>query len=482
MHIITNNTQKLIKIPHFLWLLIIITACSSQPATPTITSNAASTASVTLASQSRADAAEAAITLTPSTDESGGVIPGSIVDITTQVAERTPVPTATPSRVEREIDRFVQEVGLAGKTFLGFPVENWIDLGISILIILIGYQVGIRLLSGILKWVVKRTDIEFDDAFVDHIIPDLKWLVMLLLTRFAVLRLDFLSDNLRTTLDDLFFALELLLITVVAIRLVNFATQWYKNNIESEEDRSRLRPVITAGNRISLFIVLIFSLSIGMSHYGIDIGALSLMLIVLVLIVSFGAKSYLSDVIGGFIILADQPFRVHDGILLKDLDTWGDVLEIGTRTTRIQTQDNREVIVPNTKILDSQVTNYTYPNNHYRMQEDIGIAYNSDLEKAKKVIKDALLTIDKVLTDKPVDVLFNGFGDTNRKIRVRWWIADYHNESQVRDQACTLIESALNKANIDMPFTTYDLNVRMRNNEPDPGTQHDDQDNQMEST
>jgi len=461
----SRKAQSLIMVTIFMWLLFSLAACSTQTATPPTTSAATTTASVAPASQTIAATTEPASETTPfpdpSAESSGGIVPGSVQDVATSVAERTPVPSATPGRVDTEIKQFVQDAGLEGKTFLGLTAEDWINIGISILIILIGYILGIRLLSGFLRWFVKRTKVKFDDSFVEHIFPDLRWLVVLIFTRFAVLRLEFLSVRLRTALEDLFFALGLLLVTIIAIRLINYATQWYKNNLVSDGDRNRLRPVMMTVNRLSIFVVLILGLSITMSHFGVDIGALSLTLIILVVVVSFGARDYISDVISGFIILADQPFRVHDGVLLTDLDTWGDVLEIGTRTTRIRTKDNREVVIPNTKILDSQITNYTYPNNHYRMQEDIGIAYDSDLDKARQVIKDALLGIDHIMTDKPVDVLFNGFGDTNRQIRVRWWITDYHNEVYVRDQACTVIEKALNEAKIDMPYNTYNINVNM---------------------
>jgi small-conductance mechanosensitive channel len=360
---------------------------------------------------------------------------------------------------------------LEGRSFLGLPLVDWIDLGISVLIIVIGYWVGIPLLARLLSWFVKRTNLKFDDSFLAHILPDLKMLIILFFMRFAVLRLNFLSDEFRTFLDDVFFILGLLVITVIAVRLINFGTRWYENKLLSDEDRSRMRPVITALNRFGLFIVFVLAASIGMSHFGINIGALSLTLIVVVVVISFGARNIIGDVISGFIILADQPIRVHDGVLITEMDTWGDVLEIGTLSTRILTVDNREEIVPNSKILASKVVNYTYPDPHYRMQVDIGIAFGSDLVKARQVITDALKKVDHIVPEKMTEVLFIGFGDTNRKIRVRWWIDDYHQQWVVLNEVCTVIESALAGARIDMPFGTYNLNVKMQGENPSLGEQ-----------
>jgi small-conductance mechanosensitive channel len=141
-------------------------------------------------------------------------------------------------------------------------------------------------------------------------------------------------------------------------------------------------------------------------------------------------------------------------------------LEISTRTTRIRTGDNREVIVPNSQIGTSQVINYTYPDPRYRVQTDIGVAYGSDYDQVRRVIKDAVRGVEGVLPDKPVDVFFRQFGDSTRMMRVRWWIDNYDDENPMLDQVNAALESALDEAGIDMPFNTYALNVRMEDEKP----------------
>lgn len=124
-------------------------------------------------------------------------------------------------------------------------------------------------------------------------------------------------------------------------------------------------------------------------------------------------------------------------------------------------EDNREVIIPNSEIVNSQVISYTYPDANYRLETDIGVDYRSDLNKTRQVIKDALRKIEGVLPDKPVDVLFIGFGDSSRNIRVRWWIEEKNWERNMQDEVNSAIEVVLNEAGIDMPFNTYALNVKM---------------------
>jgi small-conductance mechanosensitive channel len=274
--------------------------------------------------------------------------------------------------------------------------------------------------------------------------------------------LDFLNDEFKIVVEDVFFILHLSVITVIAIRLINFGTQWYKKERLSGEEQSRLRPVITVLNRAGLFAVFVIALSIGLSYFGVNISALLLTVIIVGAIISFGARNIISDVISGFIILSDQPFRVNDGLFISEMETWGDVLDIGTLTTRILTVDNREIIIPNTKLVTNKIVNYTYPDPNFRMQVDLGIAFGSDLIKARQVITDALKKVDYIVPEKKIEVLFIGFGKTNRQVRVRWWTDDYRKQWVVLNEVCTAIETALTEANIEMPFSTYNLNVSMK--------------------
>jgi small-conductance mechanosensitive channel len=76
------------------------------------------------------------------------------------------------------------------------------------------------------------------------------------------------------------------------------------------------------------------------------------------------------------------------------------------------------------------------------------------------VIVEAVRKVDTVLPEKNVEVLFVDFGDTARKMRVRWWIADYHQPWPKVDKVCRAIDTALDQAGIKIPITTYDLNIR----------------------
>ena len=93
----------------------------------------------------------------------------------------------------------------------------------------------------------------------------------------------------------------------------------------------------------------------------------------------------------------DHPLRIGDRIETQEPDTWGDVVDIGLRSSRISERDNRMVIIPNSVIGKSLIVNHAYPDSQYRNQMHVGIAYGSDLEQARQVMVKAVSQVEGVL-------------------------------------------------------------------------------------
>ena len=170
------------------------------------------------------------------------------------------------------------------------------------------------------------------------------------------------------------------------------------------------------------------------------------------LAIALAAQATLSDTISGFVIMVDRPFRIGDRIEIQDLDTWGDVVDIGLRSTRIRTRDNRMVIVPNSVIGKSLIVNHSFPDTQYRIQIHVGVAYGTDIEEARKVLIEAVSKVEGVLSDHPVEALFLEFGDYALIFRVRWWLDSYVDTRRMFDSVNTAMYNALNEAGIEMPF------------------------------
>jgi small-conductance mechanosensitive channel len=394
--------------------------------------------------------------LFPATAESEEVITG-----------RTPVPTATPGALDDVVQEISAAAGLEEASFLGLSADNWISLGVSLLLVLLGYLLGTWLIGRVLIQIVRRTPTELDDAPVEAISPSLRWLVVILVLNFATTRLSFVSAGLKAVLQDVYFVVALYVIVRMLLKLIDFTDDWYRERLEVVGREDEFEPLIALSVRVGRVLAVIIGITILLSHFGVNVSAIAAALGVGGLAFSLAARDTIADAISGFIILLDRPFRIGDRIEIQGANTWGDVMNIGIRTTSIRTRDNRMVIVPNSVIGKNQVINYTYPDPQYRIETHLGIAYGTDIETARRAIIEAVGQVEGVLPDKPVDALYIEMGESAMIFRVRWWIESYVDTRRMFDRVNTALQQALDEAAIDMPFPTQTLQVQIEPNSRD---------------
>ena len=377
------------------------------------------------------------------------------------VVTRTPQPTATPDRVAETVSEFTRVTGLAWTSFLGFAADDWINLTISLVIVLIGYGIGTLITGVLLRWVARRTSAQVGDALTKAIGPRLRWLVVILVLSFATNRLTFLSAELKKTLSDVYFVLGLILSLRILWSLIGLAHDWQREALKEAGRVDELDPVLMLFTRMGRIVLVAVAFTMLLSYFGINVTALTAALGIGGLALTLAAQDTLSDAIAGFIILADRPYRVGDRIEIQGVGTWGDVVEIGLRTTRIRTRDNRMVIVPNSLIAKNQVINYTYPDPRYRIETHLGIAYGTDIGTARHVIVEAVRSVEGVLPDRPVDALYHEMGDSAMIFRVRWWIESYEDTRRVIDRVHTALQEALDTAGIESPYPIQTVNLQV---------------------
>jgi MscS family membrane protein len=359
------------------------------------------------------------------------------------------------------VTKLIARAGLARTTFLGLSVASWLALVGSLLLVLIGYLVGTSLIRWALPRVVRRTPTEFDDRFLKAVGGDVRWLVVLLILYWATVRLTFVSAGLKTLLTDAYFVVGLFLAVRMIIRLIDLASAWSHERARAQGRGSQLEPLTLLLSRLGRVVVVIVGLSILLSFFGINVTAFMTVLGLGGLAISLAAKDTIADAIAGFIILVDRPFRIGDRIEIQELGTWGDVTDIGLRTTRIRTRDNRMVIVPNSVIGKNQVINYTYPDPPYRIETHIGIASDTDVETVRQLIADTVREVEGVLPDKPVDALYVEMGDAHMVFRVRWWLESYREKSRMTEKVHTALKHALNEAGIEYSEPTQTLSLQV---------------------
>jgi len=371
----------------------------------------------------------------------------------------TPELTATPGVITDFVAQVVKSTGIERTRFLGLTLEDWINLGISLLILLLSFLlVGHFIYSGLKKLVVK-TPSKYDNLLLDSIKREISWVTGLLGLQIATARLLFLTPDLKQWLSKVYFALIVMAVAIILWKAVDIAGRWYREQAEEQGEEVRKDAVLVLVQRAIRFLIVVTGLIVIFQRIGINISGLLTALGIGGLALSLAAQDTLSNMVSGIIILMDQPFRVGDRIEIQGLDTWGDVVDIGLRSTRIRTLDNRMVIVPNSSISKNQVINYTFPDPRYRVQIEIGVAYGSDLKEVRQVITHAVRSVDGVISEKPVDVLFLEFGDSAMTLRIRWWIESYADSRRIFDKVNEAVYLALEKTGVEMPPPTMAVEI-----------------------
>jgi MscS family membrane protein len=349
--------------------------------------------------------------------------------------------------------------------FLGLLADQWISLGVSVLMVVAAAILGRWLLDLVLGRLVQgltqRTSTSLDDSLLTAVRPPLYWLLVLLVLKAALARLDFLPGSWQGPLEDLFFALDVVLGFLFVGRLAHHMMIWYGQEMATRTETNLDEQLLPFFRRLALVFLALIGLIILLGRF-VDVSSLITTLGVGSLAIALAAQAALSDTISGLLIMIDRPFRIGDRVEIQDLDTWGDVVDVGLRSTHIRTRDNRTVIVPNSVMGKSLIVNHSYPDTQYRIQVHIGVAYGTDLEQARNTMIEAVRGVEGVLDDHPVEALFLEFGDSALIFRLRWWIESYVDTRRMFDSVNTAVYEALQGEGIEIPYPQ--LEVRQRAN------------------
>jgi MscS family membrane protein len=334
--------------------------------------------------------------------------------------------------------------------------EEWLEVGLAVVIFLVVAIMGKRAIKWVFHNLIRRltglTKTTLDDAILDAIAPPFYWLTIIYAFQLALNRLTFVFEELVFESGQIYFVLYLLVGFALAWRLTVNIAIWYEREGVSGENVALSQQLMPFLRRVALIVLSVIFIIILLDFFNIEVSGFVATLGIGSLAIALAAQAALSDTISGFIIMIDRPYRIGDRIEIQDINTWGDVEDIGLRSTRIRTRDNRMVIVPNSVISKSLIVNHSYPDEQYRIETHVGVAYGTDIEQARAAIIDAVKTVPGVLANRPIEALFVEFGDSALVFRVRWWLESYVDTRRMFDRVHTAIYNALNEAKIEIPF------------------------------
>jgi small-conductance mechanosensitive channel len=337
-------------------------------------------------------------------------------------------------------------------------LTRWtIALGILVGSLILSWLAGF-ILNQLSKRYFIKTKTTLDDVAVSSINRPLRIGIVVAGFQLALRQADFLANRWQESMDRFFFVIFLVLVYVALLRLVSGVAHWYADEVVSKTETELDDKFLSFFRALANALVTIIVIIVFLGRFGIEPSALVTTLGIGTLAVALAAQEALSDIISGFIIMIDQPFSIGDRVEILDIDTWGDVTEIGLRSTRVLTRDNRLVAIPNSVIGKGLVVNYSDPSTVYRVQTHVGIGYGSDIEEVRRVMIEAIQAEEWVMKEKPIEALMLEFGSDSLVFRVRCWIEHYIEKRRVIDHMNTALYKALSQKGIDLePVTSVQL-------------------------
>jgi len=178
--------------------------------------------------------------------------------------------------------------------------------------------------------------------------------------------------------------------------------------------------------------------------------------------VALAAQDFISNFFGGAIITVDKPFKVGDRIKVDNY--YGNVLSVGTRSTRIQTLDYQVVTIPNNKLTTNVITNYSEPDEKLRLTIPVSVAYGTDPKRVKTILleiaRESIKKTPYLLEDPAPSVYFTEYADSRLDFILRVWMRKYNTPDEAMDDINVRIFERFAAEGIEIPFPQ--MEVRMK--------------------
>jgi small-conductance mechanosensitive channel len=210
---------------------------------------------------------------------------------------------------------------------------------------------------------------------------------------------------------------------------------------------------------ITRYVVLLLGLLVIVQTVGINLTTLNVLAGAVGIGIGFGLQNVASNFISGLIILFERPIKVGDRIEVERIE--GQVVEVGARSTKVQTNDNITVIVPNSKFITESVVNWVYHDGRVRFKIPVSVAYGSDVRLVERLLMEVAEENADVLKNPAPVVRFLEFGESGLTFELRAWSSSLvHRKGKLTSQLNFAIYDKFVAHEIEMPFPQRDLHIR----------------------
>lgn len=224
------------------------------------------------------------------------------------------------------------------------------------------------------------------------------------------------------------------------------------------------RPAYYAIGRIGHYLIVLIGIAMALQIAGVKLSSLAVAAGAIGIGIGLGLQQTVNNFFSGIILLFERSLKVGDFVEL-DNGLQGRVREINVRTTLINTNDNLDVVVPNSILTNNMLTNWTLNENIRRIRVPFGVAYGTDKDKVRKAVLEGARKVAErvgIAGVREPEVWLVGFGDSSLNFELLAWVGRDQVNAPGRTRAAYLweIESSLREHGIEIPFPQRDLHLR----------------------
>ncbi len=315
--------------------------------------------------------------------------------------------------------------------------------------IVLAFALLSRLVRGVLGLVGRRllakTENVLDDRVLEVVLKYVRPAMLLVGLMIAVRELrkglvpaDLTLLQVSEYVDAVLYVAGVLLVVRVILNILREIVGWYLERVSGEGASNLKMTLGPLTNKVNNIVIGLVAVIVILDHFGINIGSLLVSLGVGSLAVALAAQDTLANMIAGFVILVDRPFRVGDRIELPSGHV-GDVKEIGLRSTRVMNFDNNMIILPNAELVKGRIVNYSFPHRPMRVLLRFDIAHGADPERVRAILLELASRRSGLLSDPPPAVHMTGVTEIGIQMtfsaRCRSFEDQFTEETTLREQA-----------------------------------------------
>jgi small-conductance mechanosensitive channel len=272
-------------------------------------------------------------------------------------------------------------------------------------------------------------------------------------------------------------ALMMLFLAAPAVKVTIVILQAFENRIVKKTETKVDNVIFDLLTRFVGVIIYVVAIILALDLLGVNVMPFIAGAGVLGIAIGFAAKDTLSNLIAGVLLIIDRPFEIGDRIEVwtapSGSSTWGDIIDIGIRATKIKTTDNIVIIIPNNEIMKRDIINYTIISSKIRVRVNIGVAYDADLPRARKIILDIADAIEWIAKEPKPKVVVRLFGESSVDLQVRVWIKDARKRMDTISEITDRVKAAFDRQGIEIPYPKRDITITHRQETPNATAHHE---------